>query len=211
MFLIGGVTGLLLANAGLDVIFHDTYFVVAHFHFVLSLGAVVGAFAGFYFQTTLIMKNCYVFFSSKINFNLFFVGSFLLFFPLHYLGLFGFPRRVSDYPITYLNYNYFSLIGAFSLLFCIFAYFGIFFIQQFSRDIYTERLSLNVNFSEGANFANSIIIAIFEFLHFFLDSGNIFVFFVTERVGINRILASRAVRFVLVKDEQEKEEFFFHG
>ena len=146
MFLIGGVTGLLLANAGLDVIFHDTYFVVAHFHFVLSLGAVVGAFAGFYFHASILVKNHPDFFPSKVNFGVFFCGSFLLFFPLHYLGLFGFPRRVSDYPITYLKFNYFSLIGAFSLLFCIFIFFLASFLFRISRKISqaTEFLSISI-------------------------------------------------------------------
>ena len=187
MFLIGGVTGLLLANAGLDVIFHDTYFVVAHFHFVLSLGAVVGAFAGFYFHTSILIKNHPEYFLSKVNFGVFFCGSFLLFFPLHYLGLFGFPRRVSDYPITYLNYNYFSLIGAFSLLFCIFIFFGIFFISNFSKNISGDRVFVNFYITPSVDFNSSIIAIIFDFLHFFLDSGNIFVFFLSDFCVVGRL------------------------
>jgi cytochrome c oxidase subunit 1 len=105
-----GVFGLLLPNAGLDVIFHDTFFIVAHFQFVRSLGAVVGAFAGFYFQRTLIVKNLFVFFSSKIIFNHFFVGSFLLFFPLQYIGLFDFREEVNDYRLTCLIIIIFLLL-----------------------------------------------------------------------------------------------------
>jgi len=91
MFLLGGVTGLLLANAGLDVIFHDTYFVVAHFHFVLSLGAVVGAFAGFYFILSILLKNVLSMWLHKINFLCFFVGSFMLFFSFALLRFVWFP------------------------------------------------------------------------------------------------------------------------
>merc|ERR1712000_623988 len=98
MFLVGGLTGLLLANVGLDVLLHDTYFVVAHFHYVLSLGAVVGAFClWFYFF--------YFWFQSELLF-FFLVG---IFFPLHCVGLLGFPRRISDFSLSYVWLTVFTL------------------------------------------------------------------------------------------------------
>jgi len=185
MFLLGGVTGLLLANAGLDVIFHDTYFVVAHFHFVLSLGAVVGAFAGFYFILSILLKNVLSMWLHKINFLCFFVGSFMLFFPLHYLGLFGFPRRVTDYPITYLNYNYFSFIGAITLCFSIFIFYGFSFSLFFEKSIITQNAHFSFsNFKQNFFVESSIFLLVQDFLHFFLDSGNIFVFNVQKFLGV---------------------------
>ncbi len=99
MFLFGGVTGLLLANVGLDVLLHDTYFVVAHFHYVLSLGAVVGVFGGFcLFFVRLLLCEYWLLFLVFI-FLFLIVGSNLVFLPMHYIGLLAFPRRITDYPV----------------------------------------------------------------------------------------------------------------
>jgi len=95
MFVVGGITGLILANVGIDVLLHDTYFVVAHFHYVLSLGAVVGVTAGIiHFMTRWTFLE-YSYFYTYMIFSTFFIGSNLVFLPLHSLGLLSFPRRVS--------------------------------------------------------------------------------------------------------------------
>merc|ERR1712225_173014 len=127
MFLLGGITGLLLANVGLDVILHDTYFVVAHFHYVLSLGAVIAVFGGF-FHFLLFWCMCeFFFFYSYLFCFLLFVGSNMVFFPLHYCGLYAFPRRICDYPLCYIFYTFFTLYGLLFLCFSIFVCCCLFF------------------------------------------------------------------------------------
>jgi len=129
MFLFGGVTGLLLANVGLDMCLHDTYFVVAHFHYVLSLGAVLGFLCGLLFF--------FVYFY-PVDFNFFFLvfgllillwGVCLLFLPMHFLGLLAFPRRITDYPHSFLCFGDFFLLGFFCVW--LFVFFGVGFFCWF--------------------------------------------------------------------------------
>lgn len=112
LFTIGGLTGVVLSNAALDIAFHDSYYVVGHFHYALSMGAVFAVFAGYYYWSPKMFGLYYKDRLGQIQFWLMFIGVNLTFFPMHMLGLNGMPRRIPDYSDSFAGWNFVSSIGA---------------------------------------------------------------------------------------------------
>ncbi|WP_228243185.1 cytochrome c oxidase subunit I [Porphyrobacter sp. GA68] len=111
LFTVGGVTGVVLANGGIDDALHDTYYVVAHFHYVLSMGAVFAIFAGWYYWYGKMFGRLHSEFLAHLHFWIFFIGVNITFFPMHFLGMNGMPRRIPDYPAAFAFWNNWASVG----------------------------------------------------------------------------------------------------
>ena len=146
LFTIGGLTGIVLANGSVDVALHDTYYVVAHFHYVLSMGALFGLFSGFYYWIGKMSGYQYNETLGKIHFWLTFIGVNVLFFPMHFLGLSGMPRRIPDYPDAFAGWNYVASLGGFLSGFA-----GLFFFYVLYR-VFRDKVPCPGNpWGEGAD------------------------------------------------------------
>ena len=140
LFTVGGVTGVVLANSGIDVSLHDTYYVIAHFHYALSMGAVFTMFAGVYYWFDKITGVKYSEVLGQIHFWTFFVGVNLTFFPMHFLGVAGMPRRVGDYPDAFFIFNKLASWGSYVSAISVILFFYILFEAFASNRIIDRNL-----------------------------------------------------------------------
>lgn len=170
LFTLGGVTGVVLANAGIDIALHDTYYVVGHFHYVLSMGVVFGLFSAFYYWIDFFAGLKYSDYLGRLHFWLTFVGVNLTFFPMHFLGLAGMPRRIPDYPDVYWSWNYISSVGSLVSVIGVIVFFCLVFDMLFVNSLF---------FQVKNNYyviINNIFLTKFEKTYSFSLSKNTYVF-----------------------------------
>jgi cytochrome c oxidase subunit 1 len=148
LFTLGGLTGIVLSNSGLDVAMHDTYYVVAHFHYVLSMGAVFALFAGMYYWINKISSARYIEELGQIHFWLTFIGVNVTFFPMHFLGIAGMPRRVPDYPDTFAFWNYVASFGSYISVAGLVVFFTVIFMVFFIP-VYFDGEELHVTINDN--------------------------------------------------------------
>jgi len=134
LFTVGGVTGVVLANSGIDIGLHDTYYVTAHFHYVLSMGAVFSIFGGVYYWFNKLTGLRYSEFLGQLHFWIFFIGVNLTFFPMHYLGVAGMPRRIPDYPDAFYIFNKIASWGSYVSVFSLVIFFWVLVDAFFSEE-----------------------------------------------------------------------------
>ena len=146
LFTMGGVTGVMLANGGVDIALHDTYYVIGHFHYVLSMGAVFALFGGFYYWVGKITGYAYPEWLGKVQFWVMFAGVNITFFPHHFLGLAGFPRRYSDFPDAYSGFNYVSSYGS------ILSFVSVLIFMYLIYRIFTDGIAVSSNYWHSPEF-----------------------------------------------------------
>nr|YP_008474889.1 cytochrome c oxidase subunit 1 [Diddensiella santjacobensis]AGS44124.1 cytochrome c oxidase subunit 1 [Diddensiella santjacobensis] len=158
LFTTGGVTGVALANASLDIAFHDTYYVVAHFHYVLSLGAVFSLFAGYYFWSPKVLGLYYNEILGQVQFWTLFAGANITFMPQHFLGLQAMPRRIPNYPDAFYGWNFVSSIGSIISLVSVILFFYIIYDQIVYGIPNKDTVGIATLYNPDYIFSNSIAI-----------------------------------------------------
>src|SRR6185312_5386925 len=207
LFTVGGVTGVMLANAGIDVALHDTYYVVGHFHYVLSMGAVFALFAGTYYWMHKVVGETYVEEKGHIHFWLTFIGVNLTFFPMHFLGISGMPRRIPDYPTAYAFWNYAASWGSFISLVSIAYFFYIVwdvFARAGNRNYYPELDNVDyVRFMSAQN------VSLNDYYFFYLDNSIYKYIHDIENVGFYKVINEKKynICFEIFDDPYEEFEY----
>lgn len=158
LFLLGGLTGVVLANAGVDIVLHDTYYVVAHFHYVLSMGVVFGMFASFYYWIGKISGYNYSETLGRIHFWVTFIGVNVTFFPMHFLGLAGMPRRIPDYPDVYIFWNLVASVGSIISLVGVFVFFYMIYKVFSGSEGSWTLIDWNFNWKKAGRFFIEVLI-----------------------------------------------------
>ncbi|AAS50169.1 AMI002Wp (mitochondrion) [Eremothecium gossypii ATCC 10895] len=174
LFTVGGLTGVVLANTSLDVAFHDTYYVVTHFHYVLSLGAVFSMFAGYYYWSPTVLGLNYNEKLSQIQFWLIFLGTNIIFFPMHFLGINGMPRRIPDYPDTFTGWNLVSSFGSMMTIMSLMLFTYIIY-DQLMNGLTNKVNNKSINYMKTPDF---------------IESNNIFLMNTTKSSSIEFMLNS---------------------